>query len=55
MALAELPEGDLRTALLALAHSADQSLDKFRGNVETWFDDTMDRVSSSSWCCGNFP
>lgn len=41
-----LPDGsDLRKTLLILLDEAGDSLEKFRGDVETWFNDSMDRVS----------
>jgi hypothetical protein len=43
--IAALPEGQAKTALLALLTDAGDSVQKFRTNVEGWFDATMDRVS----------
>lgn len=41
-----LPDGsDLRKTLLILLDDAGDSLEKLRGNVEKWFNDSMDRVS----------
>jgi hypothetical protein len=41
-----LPDGsDLRKTLLILIDDAGDSLEKLRGNVEKWFNDSMDRVS----------
>jgi hypothetical protein len=41
----DLPEGDVKKSLLALVADAQGDLDKAKKNIETWFDDTMDRVS----------
>jgi hypothetical protein len=41
----ELPDGDVKKALVALIGSAQGSLDTAQKNIETWFDDSMDRVS----------
>ena len=40
-----LPNGDVKTALLALIQNADSNLQKAQRNIEQWFDDTMDRAS----------
>ena len=39
-----LPEGDVKKALLALIQNSG-TLDQAQKNIETWFDDTMDRAS----------
>lgn len=43
----EFPEGPLRSALLALAKSADGELNKFREGVQKWYDSQMDRVTGA--------
>ena len=40
-----LPDGDVKTALLALLQNAAGDLDRAQKNIEQWFDDTMERVS----------
>jgi hypothetical protein len=40
-----LPEGHIKTALLALIQDADHSLSRAQRNIEAWYDDAMDRVS----------
>lgn len=40
-----LPDGDVKKALVALVGSAQGRLDTAQKNIETWFDDSMDRVS----------
>jgi hypothetical protein len=40
-----LPEGDVKTALLALLQNASGDLDRAQENIEEWFDDTMERAS----------
>ena len=40
-----LPDGDLKKTLTLFVHDAAGNLDAFRGNVEQWFDDAMDRVN----------
>lgn len=40
-----LPDGDVKTAMLALIQSAQGSLEKAQKYVEQWFDDTMQRAS----------
>jgi hypothetical protein len=40
----QLPEGDVRKALLAVIQNADRDIKKAQKNIETWFDDTMERV-----------
>lgn len=39
-----LPNGDVKKALLALIQNADKDITKAEKNIETWFDDTMQRV-----------
>jgi hypothetical protein len=39
-----LPDGDVKKALLALIQNSG-NLDQAQKNIETWFDDTMDRAS----------
>jgi hypothetical protein len=41
----KLPNGKLRTALGDLLQQAGGDFEKFKGAVEAWFDDSMDRVS----------
>lgn len=41
----DLPDGDVKKALVALVANAQGNLDRVQKNIETWFDDTMDRVS----------
>ncbi|MGB8064459.1 MAG: hypothetical protein WCF26_21400 [Candidatus Sulfotelmatobacter sp.] len=40
-----LPDGDVKTALLALLQNASGDLGCAQKNIEQWFDDTMERVS----------
>ena len=40
-----LPDGKVRTALLALLQNADGKLNVAQRNIERWFDDTMERAS----------
>jgi hypothetical protein len=40
-----LPDGDVKKALLALIASAQGNLETAQKNIEAWFDDSMDRVS----------
>jgi hypothetical protein len=40
-----LPNGDVKSALLALIQNAQGDLDRAQKNIENWFDDTMGRVS----------
>lgn len=42
-----LPDEDLRNVLNQLLRDADNELDQFKGNIEKWFNDVMDR--SSGW------
>jgi len=41
----KLPDGDVKRTLLALIHTAQGDFLTAQKNIETWFDDTMDRVS----------
>ena len=43
--ISALPEGDVRKALLALIQDSRGDLAQAQKNIETWFDDTMDRAS----------
>jgi hypothetical protein len=43
--IAELPEGDLQRSLMALVDSAGNDIARFRESLESWFDNTMARVS----------
>lgn len=43
--ITNLPEGEIRTALLALFDSSRDNLEQARKNVETWFDGAMERVT----------
>ncbi len=40
-----LPDEDLKKVLNQLLRDADHNLDKFKGNIEKWYDDVMDRAS----------
>jgi len=40
-----LPEGDVKTALLALIQNTNNDLNVAQKNIEQWFDDTMERAS----------
>jgi hypothetical protein len=40
-----MPNGDVKTALLALIQNAHSNLSQAQKNIESWFDDTMDRAS----------
>lgn len=40
-----LPDGDVKKALLALIQNSHGDLGQAQKNIETWFDDTMDRAS----------
>ncbi len=40
-----MPESELRTALLALVAKSERKIDKLLTEIESWFDNTMDRVS----------
>ena len=44
-AVADLPNEELRSALLTLIDEADGDLERARANVEQWYDSAMDRVS----------
>jgi len=41
----DLPDGDVKKALLALIQNASGELDVAQKNIENWFNDTMDRAS----------
>jgi len=41
----DLPDGDVKTALLTLLQTTEGKLENARKAIENWFDDTMDRVS----------
>jgi len=43
--VAEMPEGDLKRTLGVFLHDAAGDIDRFRVNLERWFDDAMDRAS----------
>jgi hypothetical protein len=43
--ISEIPNGKLRTALGTLLQQTEGSLESFKTAVETWFNDSMDRVS----------
>jgi hypothetical protein len=43
--LRDMPDGDVKTALLALIQNTDNDLKTAQENIEQWFDDTMDRAS----------
>lgn len=43
-AVANLPDGSLRSAMAALVNEAGQDLEKLRQGIERWFNDSMDRV-----------
>lgn len=40
-----LPDGDLKTTLLAFIEAGANDIDTFRKRIENWFDDAMERVS----------
>jgi hypothetical protein len=40
-----MPEGDVKTALLALVQNARNDIGQAQKNIESWFNDTMDRAS----------
>ncbi|MBV8858746.1 MAG: DUF1906 domain-containing protein [Acidobacteria bacterium] len=44
-AIDNLPEGHMKEALQTLVNNAEGDLQRFRLNVEGWFNDSMDRVS----------
>lgn len=44
-AINELPQSDVKDALLSLAQNSAETVDDFRDSVSTWFDDTMDRAA----------
>jgi hypothetical protein len=41
----QIPDGQLKTALATLLQQAEGTLESFKTAVETWFNDSMDRVS----------
>jgi len=41
----KLPDGDVKKVLSSLMHTSGQTLGEVQGNIEKWFDDSMDRVS----------
>jgi hypothetical protein len=43
--LGNLPDGDVKKALLALTQNAQDDLEKAQKNIEAWFDDAMDQAS----------
>jgi len=43
--VAELPAGSARTSLLLLIDDAESDMEKLKAGIETWFNDTMNRVS----------
>jgi len=43
--ISSLPDGDLKTTLNIFLQDAERDLDKFRENIENWFDGAMDRLS----------
>jgi hypothetical protein len=43
--LGNLPDGDVKRALLALTQNAQDDLEKTQKNIETWFDDAMSQAS----------
>jgi hypothetical protein len=43
--IAELPKGDLQRSLMALLDSAGNDIARFRQSLESWYDNTMARVS----------
>jgi hypothetical protein len=40
----KMPAGDVRRTLLAVIQNADQDIHRAQKNIETWYDDTMERV-----------
>jgi len=44
-AILTLPDGDLKTQLLAFIDAGANDIDKLRTRIETWFDDCMERLS----------
>jgi hypothetical protein len=44
-AIADLPESDAKRSIMTLANAAGNDLGKLQRSLETWFDNTMDRVS----------
>ncbi len=43
--VSDLPDGDVKKALVAMLANVQGSIDKAQQNIENWFDDSMDRVS----------
>jgi hypothetical protein len=43
--ISALPDGDIKHTLLTLMRGADNQLAVFQKSIETWFEDSMDRVS----------
>lgn len=43
--ITELPDGDVKSALLALIQNASGRLEVAQKNIEQWFDDTMERTT----------
>jgi hypothetical protein len=43
--ITDLPPGDVKTALASLLRTAGNTLPEAQKSIETWFDDSMDRVS----------
>ncbi|HWR31631.1 MAG TPA: hypothetical protein VN631_17575, partial [Negativicutes bacterium] len=41
----QLPDGDLKNAIFAIAQKAQNDVNKFRSDLEDWFDDSMARVT----------
>lgn len=52
-AVAKLPQGPTRTALETLLTDAAGDVAKLQQNLETWFDDVMDRVSGAYKRCSH--
>ncbi len=46
-AVQALPDGGLKTTLLALISDSEQDLDALRARIESWFDATMDRLQGT--------
>ena len=44
--IAKLPDGDLKITLAAFARDAAGDIDKFRADIDHWFDVAMDRASA---------
>ena len=43
--VSKLPKGELQVSLLVLIEDAEGDVEKIRNNIESWFDDKMDRAS----------